>query len=141
VQGAVDPEATAPMIGASGAIAGVLGAYLVLYPRGNVVTFIWIFVFVRVVAVPAVLMLGMWFLLQLASALSAAPGEPGVAFWAHVGGFVTGLLLVTILRRAGVAMLQPSRTTSFTSVRPRDARRRFGSPPVDGRRGRRGPWG
>ncbi|HYM02380.1 MAG TPA: rhomboid family intramembrane serine protease [Stellaceae bacterium] len=140
-QGAVDPEATAPMIGASGAIAGVLGAYLVLYPRGNVVTFIWIFVFVRVVTVPAVLMLGLWFLLQLVSALSAATGEPGVAFWAHVGGFVTGLLLVTILRRTGVAMLQPPRTTSFMSVRPQDARRSLGLPPVDGRRERRGPWG
>lgn len=140
-QGAVDPEATAPMIGASGAIAGVLGAYLVLYPRGNVATFIWIFVFVRVVTIPAVLMLGLWFLLQLASAVSAAPGQPGVAFWAHVGGFVTGLLLVTVLRRAGVAMLQPPRSTPFMSVRPRDAPRGFGLPPIDGRRGRRGPWG
>jgi len=69
-QGLMDPTSELPMIGASGAIAGTLGAYLVLHPRGNVVVFIWFFVFVRFVTVPAVVLLGLWFLLQLMSALS-----------------------------------------------------------------------
>jgi membrane associated rhomboid family serine protease len=92
------------MIGASGAIAGVLGAYLVLKPRGNVVVLVWIFIFVRLLSLPAVFLLGLWFLLQVASGLSATPGEPGVAFWAHVGGFVAGICLVVVLRRRGALL-------------------------------------
>jgi len=95
------------MIGANGAIAGVLGAYLILKPRGNVVVLVWIFIFVRLVSLPAVFLLGLWFLLQLASGLSTAPGEPGVAFWAHVGGFVAGICLVVVLRRRGTRLMQP----------------------------------
>lgn len=124
-QALIDPATAVPMIGASGAIAGTLGAYLMLYPRGNVVVLIWIFVFVRLVTVPAVIVLGLWFALQLLSALSARPGEPGVAFWAHVGGFLVGVLLVTVFRRRGVRMLQPARTASFSVARP-GAARRFG---------------
>jgi membrane associated rhomboid family serine protease len=120
-QGAIDPASSVPMIGASGAIAGTLGAYLLLHPRGNVVVFVWFFVFVRFITVPALILLGLWFLLQLMSALS--PGDAGVAFWAHVGGFITGMLLVPFLRRPGTPMLQPARSASFSVSR------------------RRGPWG
>ncbi|HXY99105.1 MAG TPA: rhomboid family intramembrane serine protease [Stellaceae bacterium] len=123
-QALTDPASEVPMIGASGAIAGTLGAYLVLFPRGNVVVFVWIFIFVRLITVPAVILLGLWFLMQLASGLAAEAGEGGVAFWAHVGGFVLGVLLVPIFRRQGVAMLQPRRSQPFASA-PR----------------RRGPWG
>ncbi|HWI27509.1 MAG TPA: rhomboid family intramembrane serine protease [Stellaceae bacterium] len=123
-QGIADPGSAVPMIGASGAIAGTLGAYLVLHPRGNVMVFVWIFIFVRLIAVPAVIVLGLWFLMQLMNALAARPGEPGVAFWAHVGGFVLGMLLVPLFRRRGVAMLQPRRSAAFAAHRPR-----------------RGPWG
>jgi membrane associated rhomboid family serine protease len=119
LQGLIEPDAEVPMIGASGAIAGTLGAYFVLFPRGNVVIFIWFFVFVRLVSVPAVIVLGLWFMIQLLSALSAPAGEPGVAFWAHVGGFITGALLIPIFRRRGVRMLQPARTASFTVARAR----------------------
>jgi len=115
------------MIGASGAIAGTLGAYLVLHPRGNIVVFLWFFVFVRFITVPAVIVLGLWFLLQLMSALSAAPGDPGVAFWAHIGGFIVGMLLVPFFRRPGTPLLQPARSASFSVSRR-------GIP-------RRGPWG
>ena len=132
----MNPTGDVPMIGASGAIAGVLGAYLILKPRGNVVVLVWIFIFVRLVSLPAVFLLGLWFLLQLASGLSTAPGEPGVAFWAHVGGFVAGICLVVVLRRRGTRLMQPRRTRSYYVARPREARQRFGRSGDWG-----GPWG
>jgi membrane associated rhomboid family serine protease len=139
-QASTDPHGTEPMIGASGAIAGILGAYLLLYPRANVDVFFWLLIFVRIIRVPALLMLGLWFLLQLLSALAAAPNEPGVAFWAHVGGFVAGLLLVALIRPEGTRILQERRAAPF-GVRRLDA---FGggSVPRAGRRPwkRRGPW-
>ena len=140
-QAAVDPTSEVPMIGASGAIAGVLGAYLILHPRSNVVVFIWIIIIVRLLTVPAVILLGLWFLLQLLSAASASPGEPGVAFYAHIGGFIAGMALVMILRPRNVRIFQPARTWSFQVARPRGARGRFGrgSVPSVGRR-RQDPW-
>ncbi|HJU17440.1 MAG TPA: rhomboid family intramembrane serine protease [Stellaceae bacterium] len=136
-QAAMDPTAALPMIGASGAIAGILGAYLVLYPRGNIVVFIWVLFFVRLITVPAVILLGLWFLVQLLSALAATTGEPGVAFWAHVAGFLAGMFLIVIFRRPGTPLLQPRRSAAF-------APRRYGgaSVPPAGRPWRRsGPWG
>lgn len=85
-----DTRSTVPMIGASGAVSGVLGAYLVLYPRANVLVAL-PFLLVRV---PAVIVLGFWFAGQLSSSLLAPTGAGGVAFWAHVGGFVAGALLI-----------------------------------------------
>lgn len=79
-----------PMVGASGAIAGVLGAYMVLYPRARIVTFVFFFIFIRLVELPAVFVLGWWFFLQL---IGASAGG-GVAWFAHIGGFVSGLFLV-----------------------------------------------
>ena len=73
-----------PMVGASGAIAGVLGAYLLLYPWSQVHVFLWIVIFFRIVTVPAWILLGLWFAMQLASGLTRPAGGPGVAFWAHV---------------------------------------------------------
>src|SRR5205807_4964584 len=108
-----NPASHVPMVGASGAIAGVLGAYLLLYPSANVRCFVWIVIFFRIINVPAWAMLGLWFAMQLVSGLIAAPGRPGVAFWAHVGGFVTGLVLVIVLRPSGVALLQPRRSQAF----------------------------
>lgn len=140
-QALTDPTSTLPMVGASGAIAGVLGAYLVLYPFGHVFVFFWIIIIFRVVAVPALLLLGFWFLLQLLSAQGASASVGGVAFWAHVGGFISGVILVFFLRRRGIGMLQPPRTRSFAVSNPRDARwRRSGSVPSAGNPWRRGPW-
>jgi membrane associated rhomboid family serine protease len=129
------PTAEVPMIGASGAIAGTLGAYLVLHPRGNVVVLLWIIIFVRLITLPAVILLGIWFALQLLSALSMDPGEPGVAFWAHVGGFLVGMTLVLGLRPPGVSLMQPRRTAPFAVAPPRSAGRGFraGSVPPAGR--------
>jgi membrane associated rhomboid family serine protease len=89
-QALLDMRSTVPMIGASGAVSGVLGAYLVLYPRANVL------VAVRfiVVRVPALIVLGLWFAGQLAHSLLLEPGAAGVAFTAHVGGFIGGAVLV-----------------------------------------------
>lgn len=102
VQWAVDPASTVPTIGASGAIAGVLGAYLVLYPHARILTLIPIFFYPLFVYIPAVAYLVVWFLLQLVSGVQAfgqiaAGNAGGVAWWAHVGGFLAGLLLVRLL--------------------------------------------
>ena len=85
------------MVGASGAISGVMGAYVILYPRVRVHMLVFLFVFITRIAVPAYLMLGYWFLLQLLGG-SAAQGEGGVAFWAHVGGFLAGAVLIWIFK-------------------------------------------
>ena len=91
-----------PMIGASGAISGVMGAYLVLFPRIKVHTLVFLGIFITTIAVPAYLMLVWWFLVQLLGGLPALGGNPdtgGVAFFAHVGGFVSGLVLVKAFLR------------------------------------------
>jgi rhomboid family protein len=93
----VSPESIVPMVGASGAISGVMGAYVILYPRVRVHMLVFLFIFVTRIVVPAYLMLGYWFLLQLLGG-SAAQGEGGVAFWAHVGGFVAGAALISVFK-------------------------------------------
>ena len=96
------PASTLPMIGASGAIAGVMGAYFVMFPRSRVLVLIPIVFFFDVVEVPAVLFLGFWFFLQIVGGLGrlASPVMTGgVAFWAHLGGFLAGLALVRVFRR------------------------------------------
>ncbi len=87
-----DLNSVVPMIGASGAIGGVMGAYVLFYPHSQVLTVLFLFVFVRFIWVPAVVYLGIWFLIQVFEAVSAEPGTgAGVAFWAHVGGFLSGM--------------------------------------------------
>jgi len=96
----MDPTSTVPTIGASGAIAGVMGAYFVLYPKSRVLTLIFLIVFVDIIELPAVFLLGFWFLLQLLNAGSVtASANGGVAFAAHVAGFVTGLIGVFVFRK------------------------------------------
>jgi membrane associated rhomboid family serine protease len=118
-QVAAHPSATEPMIGASGAIAGVLGAYILLYPRANVRTLVFLGFFVTVIRVPAAIVLGIWFLIQFWSALGPGSAETeGVAVWAHVGGFVAGLILVAFRKRSELALFQPARTRPFTREAP-----------------------
>lgn len=146
VQGLADPGSHVPMIGASGAIAGALGAYALLYPRANVHVFVWIVIFFRIVNLPAWSLLGLWFLMQLLSGLGQSRGSPGVAFWAHVGGFAAGMVLLAVLRPGGTALFQPPRSAVFATappaafIRSRSAGR--GSVPAAGRAYRRprGPW-
>lgn len=96
-------QTVVPSIGASGAIAGVLGAYLVSYPHARVLTLVPIFVFVQFIEIPAVIVLGFWFVMQFfygaASLATATSSSGGVAWWAHVGGFVIGMLLVGLFPR------------------------------------------
>lgn len=95
-------QSTVPTVGASGAIAAVLGAYLILYPGSRVRTIIPLGIFTRVTLLPATVVLGFWFLLQLFDgvlALGAPPGAGGVAFWAHIGGFVAGVVLAKLFAR------------------------------------------
>jgi membrane associated rhomboid family serine protease len=92
-----DANSAVPTVGASGAIAGVLGAYARLYPRARVVTLLFIVIIFTVVTLPAVLVLGLWFLLQLLPAFSNPTGaEGGVAYFAHIGGFLFGLLAIKL---------------------------------------------
>jgi membrane associated rhomboid family serine protease len=97
-----NPYSTVPMLGASGAIAGVMGAYFVLYPQSRVLTAIFIVIFFDVVEIPAVFFLGIWFIMQLLSGVGSLgitnSAAGGTAFWAHVGGFVVGVLTGLILR-------------------------------------------
>jgi membrane associated rhomboid family serine protease len=91
-----------PTVGASGAIAGVLGAYLVLYPRARVITLVPVFYFLRIVELPALFYLGFWFLSQLLNGLFALTDAAvfqsgGVAWWAHIGGFVFGLAIIRLI--------------------------------------------
>jgi membrane associated rhomboid family serine protease len=95
-----NPNSQIPTVGASGAIAAVLGAYLVLYPRSRVLTIIPLGFFMRMTTVPASIVLGLWFILQLFSGVLSMGGPEdvgGVAFWAHIGGFLTGVVLAKLL--------------------------------------------
>jgi membrane associated rhomboid family serine protease len=88
------PGSPVPMVGASGAISGIMGAYLVLYPRVRVKTLFIIVILIKVIRLPAWLLLGYWLLIQVLAGTQTAGGGAGVAFWAHVGGFVAGVVLV-----------------------------------------------
>jgi membrane associated rhomboid family serine protease len=93
-----DPDAAVPTIGASGAVAAVLGGYALLYPRARVITVIFIIIFFQFIELPAMIVLGLWFLLQLFYGTSELAGGAagGVAYWAHIGGFVFGLVFIKL---------------------------------------------
>ncbi len=100
VQVIFSPNSRLPMIGASGAIAGILGAYLILYPAARVLTLVFLFFFIRIVAIPAAFLLGLWFVLQV---FNVGLGG-GVAWFAHIGGFLVGIGLIKwVSRRQRVA--------------------------------------
>jgi membrane associated rhomboid family serine protease len=107
-QVAISPDSIVPMIGASGAISGVLGAYLVLFPRSQILTLVPIWIFLQFIRVPAVIFLILWFAIQFLSGLATSQIHVtgGVAFWAHVGGFVAGLALILPFKKRGVRLFQ-----------------------------------
>jgi rhomboid family protein len=99
----VDPHSAVPAIGASGAISGVLGAYILLFPKAKILTLIPIFIFLQFVELPAIIVLGLWFVLQffngLASLSSQTAEAGGTAWWAHIGGFAAGLILIFPMKK------------------------------------------
>jgi len=100
-QTVVNPSGTVPMIGASGAISGILGSYLVLYPRAEVETLLFLGYFVRLVRLPTLVVLGSWIFTQLLSGVLSlgVRAAGGVAWFAHIGGFAAGVMLISLLRR------------------------------------------
>ena len=98
------PASNVPMVGASGAISGVLGAYFLLYPHARIVTLVWLGFFAQTVQIPAFVFLGFWFLVQSLSWAVGGGGGDGVAFGAHVGGFVAGVLLLLPFKRRRIRL-------------------------------------
>jgi len=103
----IDVTSDVPMVGASGAISGVLGAYMLLYPRARVHVIIPLGIIFYPVWIRAVWVVGFWFIIQLVSAAFTDPGQPGTAFWAHVGGFAAGLALTPVLKSSNVPYFGP----------------------------------
>jgi membrane associated rhomboid family serine protease len=122
-QGFIDPDSEIPMVGASGAISGVLGAYILLHPGATVRVLFFLGFFAWIAHVPALVVLGLWFLGQLFSAASVSAGQPGIAFGAHIGGFIAGVVLVPFFKRRPVRLLERPHHRPFQLER------------------RRGPWG
>jgi len=105
-----NPHSTIPMVGASGAISGVLGAYLILFPRARVLVAIPLGIFIHTTRLPAIWVLGFWFVLQIINSLLTAGQQGGVAWGAHIGGFVAGMVLIPFFKRRGVSMFTPRRS-------------------------------
>ncbi len=109
-QALVNPQSDIPMIGASGAIAGMLGAYLVLYPRANILCFVWVFIWY----IPAFLVLSVWLGLQF---LNLGQTGSGVAYVAHIGGFVAGMVLIPFFKKPHISLFAPANNKPFKVVR------------------------
>jgi membrane associated rhomboid family serine protease len=157
-QAAIDPSSSIPMVGASGGIAGVLGAYLILHPKAAVRCLMIIIVFFRFINLPAWLVLGGWIGLQFAAAPQAFQETGGgVAYVAHIGGFVAGVALIPFFKKRHISLFdrgQPPKTwsgqpVSFSEIK-QEARKRFrrsarqkarSSVPPSKRKPSKGPWG
>ena len=131
VQSLQDPSSTVPMIGASGAIGGVLGGYIMLYPRAHILVLVPLGFLMTTLRLPALLVLGFWFALQFFQSIATAGQVGGVAFWAHVGGFIAGAILIVPFRDKSHALFGGPRHRAPASWQPRPKRRSRG----------RGPWG
>ena len=107
LQTVIDPMSTIPIVGASGAIAGVLGAYMITFPRARVHTLIFLFIYFTRIRIPAVYVLGFWFLVQLSSGLAMLGIDTtgGVAWFAHIGGFLAGIALIRVLKLIRLEMI------------------------------------
>lgn len=108
-QGLTDPDILVPMVGASGAIGGVLGAYLILHPHARILVLIPLGFFITTARIPALLVLGLWFLLQFVQGSMVVGEQGGIAFWAHIGGFVAGAVLIVPFRDKSVPLFDRRR--------------------------------
>ena len=120
-QGLVDPTSQIPMVGASGAIAGVLGAYLMLYPKANVKCLVFIIIIIQMIRVPAFLVLGFWIVLQFFSIPGSIDMDGGTAYFAHIGGFLAGMILIPFFKNKDVKLFHEQNTSSW-QVFNRDAK-------------------
>ena len=153
-QALIDPSSQIPLIGASGGIAGILGAYIMLYPRATIKVFMWVIIIVRLINIPAWIVLSFWIggqFLAVPDALANQGG--GVAYFAHIGGFIAGMVLVGFFKKPDVRLFAPLAThqKSWQTEPPRelghDIKHRYilepqarsGSVPSFKRR-RKGPW-
>jgi membrane associated rhomboid family serine protease len=136
-----DPGSSVPMIGASGAIGGVLGAYALLFPRAHVLVLVPIGFFVTTVRIPALLVLGFWFVLQFVQSAMAPVAGGGVAYWAHIGGFIAGLVLIVPFRNKAFPLLGGPRSSPRGRRPPGGHRGRSPWGSARKRRPGRGPWG
>jgi membrane associated rhomboid family serine protease len=116
-QALINPASEVPMIGASGAISGVLGAYLLLYPHARVLTMIPLGFYAQMVRLPALAVLGLWFVLQIASSAMANNDQGGVAWFAHIGGFVAGMALIPLFKRRDVRLFHPAQPAAVSVLR------------------------
>ena len=114
----ISPNDTSPLIGASGAIAGVMGAYLLMFPRAKIRVLVIILVFIRWIYLPAFVVLGSWLLLQIFAAPSSLSAEGGVAYFAHLGGFIAGLALTPLFKKSDTVLLPKSETPPDWVVEP-----------------------
>ncbi len=144
IQVAADPGSPVPMVGASGAIAGVMGGYLLLFPKARVDILLFLIIIIRIFPIPSWVMLMLWFGMQIVGGIGSDPTGGGVAYWAHAGGFVVGLILcLPLWMRLGATAFwdktlstppHPEAEYAFSQSRiPRVSR--------GTRSGRRGPWG
>ena len=127
---AFDPASQVPLVGASGAISGVIAAYILIWPRANIRVFYWFFIFIGTINVPAFIVLGFW-----VASNSCLPcqrrsrTQGGIAIVAHLGGFAAGLALTPFLKRRGVTLFQSPHSAAFARSRAGPIRRRGGSVP------------
>jgi membrane associated rhomboid family serine protease len=129
------PASEAPVIGASGAIAGNIGAYLLLHPRAK----IWVLIFLRIpIRLRAIWVIGFWIVFQIGSAL-ASSGEDEIAWWAHIGGVVAGMVLVLFMRQKGVPLFAPPPNEPTPRVAAAESAPE--SPPLPPTEPPTGPWG
>ena len=113
VPGFVDPTSNVPMVGASGAIAGILGAYLMLFPKANVKCLVFIIIIIQMIRIPAFLVLGFWIILQFFSIPGSIGSEGGTAYFAHIGGFLAGMILIPFFKKKNVKLFHEQNSSSW----------------------------
>lgn len=106
-QAIITPASQIPMIGASGAVSGVLGAYLLLYPHARVIVVIPIIIFLQTFRIPAMYVLVLWFIMQLLNSATTSVEQGGTAWWAHIGGFIVGMVLIPFFKQSHVPLFNP----------------------------------
>ena len=119
-QGFVDPSSNIPMVGASGAIAGVLGAYLLLYPRANVKCLFFIIIIIQMVRIPAFIVLSFWIFGQFFSAPFSLESEGGTAYFAHIGGFIAGMILIPFFKKKETKLFNNKANSTWTVFQSKD---------------------